>query len=109
MIITVKNKQAELKNSHLFGIEGTRIHLQVTSYKNGVATVEPSAGTSIEKFAEIICGCFKPESNFARELELAYGERQGLEAIEVIFNGLYLGKASAETKVDDIIVRWSSM
>ena len=109
MITTVQNNHAELEHSYLFGVEGTRTSLRVIGYKNGFATIEPSSGTSIDSFAQIICGCFKPESNFAQELALAYGEVQELKGIEVIFNGLCLGRASAETQADDILARWASM
>ena len=57
--------------------------------------IDPMIGSSIQKTAAIVAGCFDEEANL-----------NGLKAIEFDFNGVYISVNAKNTQVDTILQMW---
>ncbi len=59
--------------------------LEVTEFKDGVVTLEPSWGTTLDTFAKAVAGCFRVRSNFKSELAKVFGEPKDATLQDVLF------------------------
>lgn len=62
--------------------------LWVSSFENGIVTIDPMCGSIITNVAEVVAGCFDENSNFASELLKAFdcNENTAFTGIKFDFN-----------------------
>lgn len=82
----------------IWAYDGTKIFatnkedefIWVNSFENGIVMVEPTLGTSISNYAELIAGCFEEESNFASEIISVFEceSNTNFIGIQFVFNGV---------------------
>lgn len=84
--------------------------LWVNSFEDGIVTVDPSAGSDIRDFAEIIAGCFKKDSNFEEEIFKAFDsdENATFRGIKFNFNGVTLVVTKENASKEKIYQEWNA-
>lgn len=84
--------------------------LWVSSFENGIVTINPTYGSTITSFAEIIAGCFDESSNFTYELSKAmgYSENTIFTGIKFDFNGITIMVTKENANKDKILANWNS-
>ncbi len=84
--------------------------LWVTTFEEGIATVDPMAGCSIDSFAEVVAGCFDEQSNFAEELLGAFDCDEGtaFTGIKFEFNGVTLLVTKENSDANKIYAEWQA-
>ena len=96
------------KTSRMFVMYNSEI-LWVTSFKNGIATVEPMTGTNIYTYSKLIAGCFEEESNFESELLKSFGcdtQNTALTGIQLKFNNFTMLVTKENADADKIVEAW---
>ena len=104
MFTTVSFMCDELYDS--FRVSGTHIILTVRKFENGIAELKPSPGCPIDKFAEIIVGCFDEGSNFEVMLQRIFRTNDKLVGIRGFFNDRALDMASKGTTAEQVASKW---
>lgn len=98
--------------THIFRTLGNKAirTLWVEGFENGIATVDPVAGTSIDTFAEAVAGCFNEDSNFGAEVLKAYNcdENTTFIGIKFEFNGVTLTVTKENADKDRIYKDWKA-
>ena len=100
------------KTSRIFRtIEPKNDSLWVTSFKDGVVTVDPTCGTNINTFARIIAGCFDEKSNFATELLKGFDvpDNTPFTSIKFVFNGALVTVTKENADANKIFNEWKPM
>ncbi len=66
--------------------------LWVSSFEDGIVTIDPMCGCALNQFSEIVVGCFAKESNFGDEVIKAFecDENSTFTGIKFTFNGVTL-------------------
>lgn len=84
--------------------------LWVESFEDGIVTVAPAGGYSIENFAEAIAGCFNEDSNFGIEVLRAYNcdENATFICIKFEFNGVTLIVTKENADKERIYSDWKA-
>ncbi len=82
--------------------------LWVSSFKDGIAVVEPSWGSDIDSFSSLVAGCFDDCSNFEIELCKAfdYDFETTLNGIQFEFNGVTILVTKENADKDKIVEEW---
>ena len=99
------------KTSRIFRtIEPKNDSLWVTSFEDGVATVDPICGTDINTFAKIIAGCFDEKSNFATELLKGFDVPYNtpFTSIKFVFNGALVTVTKENADANKIFKEWNA-
>ncbi len=95
------------KTTRIFRTSG-RDTLWVSSFENGIATVDPMCGSEITAFSGLIAGCFEEGSNF--EAELCKGFDCDLETaltgIQFEFNEVTVLVTKENAHTDKIVAEW---
>ncbi len=84
--------------------------LWVSSFEDGIATVDPMCGSTITEFAETVAGCFADESNFGDEVIKAFecDENATFTGIKFEFNGVTLVVTKENADKDKIYEEWNA-
>lgn len=84
--------------------------LWVKSFENGIVTIDPTLGCTINSFAEIVAGCFDEESNFTSELFPAFDcdEDTSFTGIKFEFNGVTLLVTKENADADKIYAEYKA-
>lgn len=84
--------------------------LWVSSFENGIATIDPMCGSMITHVAEIVAGCFDEDSNFASELLKAFGcdENTAFTGIKFDFNEVTVMVTKENADKDKIYAEWQA-
>lgn len=99
------------KTSRIFRtIEPKNDSLWVTSFEDGVATVDPICGTDINTFAKLIAGCFDEKSNFATELLKGFDltDNTPFTSIKFVFNGALVTVTKENADANKIFKEWNA-
>lgn len=82
--------------------------LWVTSFENGIATIDPMCGSMITDVAEVVAGCFDEDSNFASELLKAFDcdENTAFTGIKFDFNEVTVMVTKENADKDKIYAEW---
>lgn len=99
------------KKSHIFRtVSPKRDSLWVSSFENGIATVDPMCGSTITEFAAMVAGCFEADSNFTEELLSAFECEEGTEfnGIKFEFNGVTLVVTKENADAEKIYAEWNA-
>ncbi len=76
----------------------------VSSFEDGIVTINPMCGCMIQTFSETIAGCFEEGSNFSRELFRYFGEQNTFIGIMFDFNGVTM--MVTKENADKIYTKW---
>ena len=97
----------------VFRNQDRRAHdIYVEDFNDGIVETHVLVGTSIELYAEVIAGCFKTKSNFAKEVIRAYKKMCGLDkdteikGIKFNFNDVEILVTKENANVKDIIKQY---
>ena len=96
------------KESIIFRTSDDRRTLWVTSFENGIATVEPGASYNIYEFAEMVVACFEKELDFEGELNTVFGcnPKTAFKGIEFTFNDATVMVSKKNADKDKIVEAW---
>ncbi len=96
--------------SHIFRTIGNKAinTLWVESFDNGIVTVGPTTGCTLNDFAEILEGCFNEKSNFGTEVMKAYNcdENTTFTGIRFKFNNVTVTVTKENANKDAILKEW---
>ena len=84
--------------------------LWVESFEDGIATIDPMLGCTINSFAEVVAGCFDEDSNFASVLLQAFDCDEGtaFAGIKFKFNGVTLLVTKENADANKIYAEWKA-
>lgn len=99
-------------STHIFRTIGNNAirTLWVEGFEDGIVTVHPVAGCSIDTFAEAVAGCFNEDSNFGTEVLGAYNcdKNSTFTGIKFEFNGVTLVVTKENADKDRIYKDWKA-
>lgn len=95
------------KTTRIFRTSG-RDTLWVSSFENGIATVDPMCGSEITAFSGLIAGCFEEGSNFEAELRKGFDcdSETALTGIQFEFNEVTILVTKENADTDKIVAEW---
>lgn len=95
------------KTTRIFRTSG-RDTLWVSSFENGIATVDPMCGSEITAFSGLIAGCFEEGSNFEAELRKGFDcdSETALTGIQFEFNEVTVLVTKENADTDKIVAEW---
>lgn len=95
------------KTTRIFRTSG-RDTLWVSSFENGIATVDPMCGSEITAFSGLIAGCFEESSNFEAELRKGFDcdSETALTGIQFEFNEVTVLVTKENADTDKIVAEW---
>lgn len=84
--------------------------LWVESFEDGIATIDPVSGWTINSFAEVVAGCFDEDSNFASVLLQAFDCDEGttFTGIKFKFNDVTLLVTKKNADANKIYAEWQA-
>lgn len=106
MLATRVKFSTQVGDSLGFNVGYKRELFWVNSFEDGFVTVEPGAGWNIVYFAEVIEGCFSPNSNLKEEVCKAFklDINTPIRGIKCVFNDKHICTATHEMSDKEWIV-----
>ena len=80
--------------------------LSFLSFENGIATVMPEEGQSIQNFCRFISGCFDSQSNVESELQKVFGKTDKLKAVKFTYDDIPVFVIKGQSDYKTIITKW---
>lgn len=113
-VTSVRRAESSSENSIFYSRFRSRISdyyvrskaLSFLSFKNGIATVMPEEGQSIQNFCRFISGCFDSQSNVESELQKVFGKTDKLKAVKFTYDDIPVFVIKGKSDYKTIITKW---
>lgn len=113
-VTSVRRAESSSENSIFYSRFRSRISgyyvrskaLSFLSFENGIATIMPEEGQSIQNFCRFISGCFDSQSNVESELQKVFGKTDKLKAVKFTYDNIPVFVIKGNSDYKTIISKW---